>query len=146
MIVRKYGVQLVKESSTQYPLDKRLSGLTSTKEIAINIYAGMDREMLSVFMLDTKNKIIGYNIISVGCLSKTLVHPREVFKAAILANASKIILVHNHPSGDSEPSHDDIITMKRMKDAGNLIGIELLDSLIVADDECLSMKEQGTII
>lgn len=146
MIVRKYGVQLVKESSTQYPLDKRLSGSTSAKEIAINIYAGLDREVLSVFMLDTKNKIIGYNIISVGCLSETLVHPREVFKAAILANASKIILVHNHPSGDSEPSHDDIITMKRMKDAGNLLGIELLDSLIVADDECLSMKEQGIII
>lgn len=143
MIIRKYGVQLVKESSSKYPIDSSMSGTEAAKEIARTMLDGLDREHLIVFMLDCKNTIIGVNTVSVGTLSMTVLHPREVFKPAILANASGIIMAHNHPSGDLTPSTDDVASLRRIREAGELLGINVLDSLIVGAFDCRSLREDG---
>ena len=93
--------------------------------------------------LDARNRPIGCNTVSVGSLSASIVHPREVFKFAILANASSIILAHNHPSGDVSPSQDDKELTRRIVEAGTLMGIDVLDHLIVGNGDFLSMKERG---
>ena len=94
-----------------------------------------------IICLNTRNRVICINTVSIGSLNASLVHPREVFKPAILANAASIILAHNHPSGETEPSKDDIEITKRVKEAGNLLGIELLDHVIISDSDWKSIKD-----
>ena len=89
------------------------------------------REHLYVLLLDTKNKVIGRKLVSVGTLNQSLVHPREVFKEAIKASANAIILVHNHPSGDCEPSAEDEEITRKMREAGEVVGVKVLDHVIV---------------
>ena len=100
-----------------------------------------DREKFIVLHLNTKNEVISYEVVSVGTLNSSLVHPREVFKAAILNNAASIILCHNHPSGDPDPSKDDIALTKRFVDSGKLLGIEVLDHVIIGANNDYSLKE-----
>lgn len=88
-------------------------------------------EVFGVLSLDTKNRIIGWQVISRGTLDSCLVHPREVYKAAIIANAFGIIVAHNHPSGDPTPSTDDDQIARRLRAAGELLGITLLDALVI---------------
>lgn len=96
--------------------------------------------------MDTKNQPIAINVVSVGTLSSSLVHPREVFKPAILSNSASIILSHNHPSGDCTPSSEDISVTARIKESGKLLGIELLDHIIIGDmDGYISVKEKGIL-
>lgn len=102
-----------------------------------------DREKFVTLFLDARNRITGSEVVSVGSLNASLVHPREVFKAAILKSAAAIILVHNHPSGDVTPSRDDLDLTVRMVKAGQIIGIEVLDHLIIGGDEFLSFKERS---
>jgi DNA repair protein RadC len=90
-----------------------------------------DREILIQFNLDTKNRIISRDIILIGILDRLLVHPRSIFRSAIINNAKSIIIAHNHPSGDPTPSKEDIRFTKRIYEAGELLGIELLDSIVV---------------
>lgn len=106
---------------------------------------GADREYLVCLLLDTRNGVIGSSVVSVGDLSSAIVHPREVFKVAIVANACGIICVHNHPSGDTTPSSGDVAVSRRLQSAGELIGIALLDHIIV-DNRCqgwCSLKSRG---
>jgi DNA repair protein RadC len=98
------------------------------------------QEQLGVISLDSKNRIISSDIISVGTVNETLIHPREVFRRAVLRNAVAIILVHNHPSGDPTPSTDDIRVTERLVDAGNNIGVPVLDHLILSDGGYASLK------
>jgi DNA repair protein RadC len=105
----------------------------------------MDREVLLLVCLDTKNQPTAINICHIGSLSSSIVHPREVMKTAILSNAASMIIAHNHPSGNASPSHEDIEVTKRMKEAGKIIGIDLLDHIIVGDEVFLSLKEKGYI-
>ena len=93
-----------------------------------------DREVFLAILLDAKRRVIGSERVSIGTTSQALVHPREVFKAAILANASAILVAHNHPSGDPTPSSDDQNVTKRLRDAGVFLGIPVLDSVVVTDD------------
>jgi DNA repair protein RadC len=94
--------------------------------------------------LDTKNGILGIHTVSIGALDRTLVSPREVFKAAILLNAGGIIVGHNHPSGDPDPSIEDRQVANRLHDAGQLLDIELLDSIIIGDrGRWVSLKQLG---
>lgn len=93
------------------------------------------------FHLDSKNHVIGYCEVSHGTISSSLVHPREVFKAAMLSNAYSIIVAHNHPSGDLKPSEDDLETTKNLFNASKLIGIELLDHVIVSFKGMHSIRE-----
>jgi len=99
------------------------------------------KEHFVVFYLDTQNQIIKREIISIGTLNESLIHPREVFEPAIKNLTAQIIIAHNHPSGNLEPSPEDIVVSKRLIDAGNLLGIEVLDHIIVTKDRFKSMKE-----
>lgn len=103
----------------------------------------LDKEHFVLLMLDTKNRVIGRETISVGTINSGLVHPREVFKAAIRRGAVSIIGAHNHPSGDSTPSPQDIELTKRLVEAGDLVGIELLDHVIMGSLSNTSLKESG---
>ena len=98
-------------------------------------------EVFAILCLSTKHRVIAYHEVSRGTLDATLVHPREVFKAALLSNAASIILTHNHPSGDPTPSPDDNHLTRRLVDAGKLIGVEVLDHIIVGDGCYFSFKE-----
>ena len=102
-----------------------------------------DREGFAVLHLDARHRVRSIELVSVGSLNATIVHPREVFKAAILANAQSIILVHNHPSGDPEPSTDDIEMTKRLKRVGDLVGIHVLDHVVVTADSFVSIEKGG---
>ena len=99
-----------------------------------------NKEHFYVLFLDTKNRVIGEELVSVGTLNASLIHPREVFSPAIKACANSIIVVHNHPSGDCEPSIEDKEVTKQIKEAGNVLGINLLDHVIIGKDGFRSLK------
>ena len=100
-----------------------------------------DREVFGIINLNTKNKVLNFNIVSVGTLNSAEAHPRETLKTAILSNAASFIAVHNHPSGVLEPSLEDLKTTQRLYEAGKIIGIKMLDHIIVADEETFSFAE-----
>ncbi|MCF6410676.1 JAB domain-containing protein [Pseudalkalibacillus salsuginis] len=105
-----------------------------------------DREVFFVMCLNTKNKVVAVHRCHVGSINASIVHPREVFKSAILNNSAAIILCHQHPSQDTAPSREDIEVTKRLIEVGKLIGIEVLDHLIVnAEAEYTSLKEKGYV-
>lgn len=101
------------------------------------------KEYFKVLFLDTKNRIICDRCISIGSLNASVVHPREVFKEAVRQSANKIFLIHNHPSGDSSPSNEDISITKRLVEVGKLLGVEVLDHIIIGDGNYTSLKEYG---
>ncbi len=104
---------------------------------------GKKKEYFLAILLDTRSRLIKVAEISVGSLDSSVVHPREVFKEAISASAASVIFAHNHPSGDPTPSEDDIELTKRLAQAGEIMGIDVLDHLIVGDDGYLSLKREG---
>lgn len=103
------------------------------------------KEHFVTFFLDTSNQEIRRDIVSIGTLNYNLVHPREVFKPAIEANAAGIIMAHNHPSGSLAPSDEDRTLTKRLRDGGKLLGIEILDHIIVTKDGFSSFKQKNLI-
>ncbi len=103
------------------------------------------KEHFVVFYLDSRNQEIQREIISVGTLNANLVHPREVFEPAVKNLAAQIIVAHNHPSGDTEPSEDDLLINKKLVEAGKILGIEVVDHVIVAKNNYVSLKEKGLI-
>ena len=140
-----YKVTLVRESGLNRASSQRQ--VVSAPEDAANIFwgylNGADREHFVMMGLTIKGRVIGIHTVSIGTLDSTLVHPREVFKAAILMNAASIVVAHNHPSGDSEPSSADIEITKVLHNAGRLLHVELLDHLVLGDKEFYSMKKRG---
>ncbi|RJO61962.1 MAG: JAB domain-containing protein [Dehalococcoidia bacterium] len=105
----------------------------------------LEQERFRVLLLNVKNRLIGEADIYVGTLNSTPAHPREVFRQAIRRNAAAVILVHNHPSGDPEPSREDVDVTKRLVDVGKTIGIEVLDHVVIGDGRWLSMKAKCLI-
>jgi len=105
--------------------------------------SGLTQEHFVCLFLNTKNQVIGKKTIFVGSLDASIVHPREVFKEAIKRSSASVICLHNHPSGDPTPSREDIQITRVLREAGELVGIALLDHLIVGDGRYVSMKEQG---
>ena len=99
-------------------------------------------EVFGMLCLTTKHRVIAYHEVSRGTLDSTLVHPREVFKAALLSNAAAVIVCHNHPSGDPTPSADDLSLTERLQDAGKTLGIGIVDHIIVARGGAVSLREQ----
>lgn len=104
-----------------------------------------EKEHLYVIMLNTKNVVIKISDVSVGSLNSSIVHPREVYNEPIVKHAASIIVCHNHPSGNPEPSNEDIDITKRLKECGKIIGVELLDHIIIGDGVYISLKEKGII-
>ncbi|NTW06170.1 MAG: DNA repair protein RadC [Peptococcaceae bacterium] len=105
----------------------------------------LDREHFCALLLNTKNKVLAKKTISIGTLNASVVHPRELFKTAIKKSASSIILIHNHPSGDPTPSREDIEVTQRLKNAGAIVGIEVLDHIIIGDNNFVSFKDKGML-
>lgn len=101
------------------------------------------REHFIALLLDTKNGVMRSRTVSVGDLSSSIVHPREVFVEAIRHGAASLIVAHNHPSGDPNPSPEDIAVTRRLAEAGELLGIELLDHIVLGDERWVSLKERG---
>ena len=102
-------------------------------------------EQFGLVMLDTKHRMLRVRIVSIGCLDSTVVHPREVFREASAASAAAIVLFHNHPSGDPAPSADDVALTGRMVRAGAIMGIDVLDHVILADQRYFSFAESGQL-
>lgn len=135
------SLKLVKESSVLYETRKISSPYDAYKLIK-NFLIDSDREKFVVVCLDVKNQPVNISVVSIGSVSSTIVHPREVFKVAMLSNASKIICFHNHPSGNLKCSKEDENITNRLKECGEILGIELVDHIIVGDNNTyFSFKE-----
>ena len=120
--------------------------LNTPRQLAAHLlpqYGSRAVEQFGIVMLDTKHRVIRIKIVSIGSLDTTVVHPREVFREASAASASAIVLFHNHPSGDPTPSTDDLILTTRMVNAGDIMGIDVIDHLILADQQYFSLVESG---
>ncbi len=138
------SIKIIKESSVLYA-NRKIATPEDCVVLVKHLLEDSDREKLVVCCLNTKNEPTSISTVSIGSLNSSIVHPREVFKTAILSNAASVIISHNHPSGDTVPSKEDINITERIKEAGDIIGIKLLDHLIIGDREYLSLKEKGYI-
>ena len=136
------SIKMVKESSFLYQTRQILSPNDAYEMIKEQL-EGLDREQFIIACLNTKNEPTNISVVAVGTLNKAIVHPREVFKTAILSNAASIMAFHNHPSGETTPSQQDIQLTNRLYEAGELLGIKLLDHLIIGDGTFTSLKEKG---
>lgn len=128
-----YKICMVKDGNTKYP-DVRFVNPNVVATLLHDYFGHPDREMFIVIACNTKNRLIGIHTASIGSLDTSIVHPREVFKFAILANAAAVILAHNHPSDDVTPSQDDIVLTKRLQQAGAVLGIQVLDHLVIGNE------------
>jgi DNA repair protein radc len=108
-------------------------------------YKNQMREIFICIHLNTKNRLMRKEIVSIGCLSSSIVHPREVFSNAVKHSVSGVVLCHNHPSGEPSPSPEDVDTTKRLVESGNILGIKVLDHIIFGNGTFMSMKEQGLL-
>ena len=108
-------------------------------------YGAASVEQFGVVMLDTKHRLIRVKVVAVGSLDSAVVYPREVFREAMAASAAAIVLFHNHPSGDPMPSDDDLLLTQRMLRAGDIMGIDVIDHLILADQRYYSLVEAGEL-
>jgi DNA repair protein RadC len=123
-----------------------IKGPQDGADIASRFIGRDDREAFFVMCLNTKNHVVAVHRCHIGSLNASIVHPREVYKSAILNNAASVIVAHQHPSGESTPSTEDINVTKRLVEAGKLLGIELLDHLVVnSDNRFTSLKERDYI-
>ncbi|MHB8276763.1 MAG: JAB domain-containing protein [Candidatus Humimicrobiaceae bacterium] len=129
----QYKVSLLKSKISEDEVKFRCSQDVAENSFIHSLFtvSDNDKEKLFVILLNIKNVIIGYSLVSMGSLTASIVHPREVLKPAILASAASIIIVHNHPSGDQEPSTDDMEITKRIAKASSIMGINLLDHIIL---------------
>jgi DNA repair protein RadC len=108
-------------------------------------YGAASVEQFGIVMLDTKHRVIRVKVVAVGSLDAAIVHPREVFREATAASAAAIVLFHNHPSGDPRPSKDDLLVTGRMLRAGDIMGIDVIDHLILAEQRYYSLAEAGKL-
>lgn len=127
------AIQMVKERQLLYG-GNRLTMPEQAAEAFCALVGHPDREYFAALLLDGKNRITSIYQVSQGSLNQSIVHPRETFKAAILANAAGVILAHNHPTGDLTPSREDIEITRRLREAGELLGIRVLDHVIIDTD------------
>jgi DNA repair protein RadC len=120
--------------------------LRSPEEVAAEVRSqlkGKKKEHFVVLCLDTRNRLINHKLVSVGSLDTSIVHPREVFNEAITSRAASVIFAHNHPSGDPEPSKEDVELTRRLAKAGEIMGIDVLDHIIICDKSYVSLKARN---
>ena len=130
-------------SSAVSEKSKKISCAKEIAEIFIPEMSCLESENFKVVFLNSKNQIINSKTIFIGTLNESVVHPREIFKSAILENSASIILIHNHPSGDLNPSREDIRTTKELIGAGEILGIPVLDHIIIGNNSFFSFLEEG---
>jgi len=144
MNIPRIQISLVAEDDTNELI--AMNEPNAAAKAATELIGNADREHFLCFHLNAKNMVISHDIVSIGTLGASLVHPREVFKGAILANAAAIIIVHNHPSGDTKPSREDNQVTDRLCEAGKLLGIPVLDHIVVTNSgDYLSYSSQGIL-
>ena len=152
--VKGIGRKRVQQLKAINELAKRLYTVDAKKKVCITSPSDVakfttpdlmhkSKEYFKILILNTKNEVISYEEISVGSLNTSIVHPREVFLQAIKKSAASIILVHNHPSGNPQPSKEDISITKRLIEAGKILGIGVLDHIIIAANGYVSLKEES---
>ena len=141
------SIKMEIDKELRYEYDENITNPYIAKKLATRIIGNSDRENFLVLSLNIKHKINNASIVSQGAVDYSLVHPREVFKTAILSNSNKIMFFYNHPSGDIYPSKDDQNLTKRLKECGELLGISLIDHIIVSEDEneYYSFKEHNDL-
>lgn len=145
-----FGVKLFQAISERYAKERipRKIPLTSPHAVINYLQKKIGREKKEHFLLialDVRNNLVKTSDISIGILNSSLIHPREVFKEAIQANAAKVIVAHNHPGGDPDPSKEDLAVTKRLVEAGRIIDIEVIDHIIVTNTGFVSFKEKNII-
>jgi DNA repair protein RadC len=139
-----FELKIVRERRAGYG---PLCALRSAAEIWLTFkhhFDAADREQFILLLLNTKNIPIGFHVVSVGSLTASIVHPREVCKAIVLANAAGVVLMHNHPSGIPTPSTEDIAITRRLREIGDLLGVRVLDHIIFGDERFVSFVDDGT--
>lgn len=141
----KAAIELGIRVNRKNPITFKISSPESIADLLMNDMQFLKQEIFKIILLDTKNRVINVENITTGTLNASLVHPREVFVKAIKQHAAAIILVHNHPSGDPEPSQEDKSITKRLVEAGELLGISVLDHIIIGRGEFLSFKQEKLI-
>jgi DNA repair protein RadC len=132
--------QIVKEEIKQY---KPIDTPEELADIFRELIADHDREVFSIMCFNAKMVPTLFHIVSQGTLTESMVHPREVFKVAILNNANGVVFAHNHPSGDRQPSHADERVYRNLKEAANLLGIQVIDNFIITRDSYYSFEENS---
>ena len=146
-VFTKYKLELIKEESHKYEVDTRISKPQDLVDV-LNLVCRINNnteEVMLLLTLNTKNVITGWFEVSRGSIDTSIVHPREIFKRALTNNATNIVVAHNHPSGDPNPSKEDINITNRLKECGKLLGINLIDHIIIGDEKYVSLKEKGII-
>jgi DNA repair protein RadC len=140
-----YETLYVSEATTNYL--KTSSRYTSPRQVfdAFSFLMAETKEVFLTLHLDGKNRIVCCDLVSIGSLNQSIVHPREVFKTACLSNAAAVLLIHQHPTGDPSPSSEDIAITRRLREAGEIMGIKVLDHIIVGDGQFLSFVERGLL-
>ena len=140
-----YKCKLVKESTFEYN-KKSMKDCADVMDLIVDLgFDLLPEEHLGMFCLNVKGEVIAFHEVSHGEIAATNCHPREIFKRAILNNAAGIIVFHNHPSGDATPSNEDILGTRRMLDAGQILGIKVVDHLVVSEGKYCSLRVEGII-
>ncbi len=139
------AVELGRRTLTRAARERaQIASPRAAAELLLPQYGNRPVEQFGVVLLDTKHRVLRTVVLSVGTLDSSIVHPREVFGAAVAAGAAALVLFHNHPSGDPKPSDDDVALTRRLSAAGVLMGIEVIDHIILADARYYSFREEGT--
>ena len=144
---KKYKLTVVKESSSKYEISNIISSPQDIVNVVTHVLKIQEEaeEIFVLITLDTKNKVTGIFEVSRGSIDSSIVHPREVLKRALLNNSANIVVAHNHPSEDPTPSKNDINITLRLKEASDLIGINLLDHVIIGGSRYCSLREEEVL-
>ena len=142
--VGRLRIAIAREGTDVYP-SPRVESPAAAAELFIKTAPDDGREHFRALFLSARHIPIGVHTVSVGCLTASLVHPREVFQEAVVSRAAALVLFHNHPSGDPEPSAEDLALTRRLAAAGTLMGIEVLDHLVLGAGRYVSLKDRGAL-
>ena len=138
-------IHMVKDGSIEYG-KRAIRNPKDLADLGMKFLKHADREIFLLVCLNTRNRINCIHVVSIGTLNSSLVSPREIMKVAILSNAAQLAFIHNHPSGDADPSEDDLLITHRLAECGKLFDIKLLDHVIISDDgHYQSFREKGLI-
>lgn len=143
-----YSLKMVKERAVRYGIDEvRINGPEDVAKLGRDILKmdELPEEQVIMVGMSVKNTVTGIFVVSHGGLNSSIVHPREVFKRALVSNSAAIVLIHNHPSGDPTPSEEDIRVTRRLIDAGKLLGVNVLDHIIIGEGGYCSLKADGAL-
>jgi DNA repair protein RadC len=144
--LKTFRVQFVAEPG-EFPAGSPCRSSEDVERVARAIYAGLDadKEHFLLLVMNNKNRVNGFKVISTGSLTASLVHPREVWRAALHLCAAAVVFIHNHPSGDPAPSPEDIDITRRLKETGDLLGIRVLDHVVLGHERFFSFSDRGLL-